>query len=265
MNILDTAVFFGGAEQIGNNDFAKVEVANFTTDVDAVLTAQFGWASRAIAAVGLTLSWDNLRIQQGTFITRGHLELKDKKMAANTIWPTAKANVSFVIQFPNANVFEFDSGGLWSNLVPSSAVKYSFYDTDEGRSGQKLLGTDERLAGIGDFCIRLIAQLSSTSCAARGVMMKYVVLLFPGDAEEVGVGVESTLAGWPGIKIAEGYMPLGPTSNTRWRCPILPFIRPAEPFSEDDVAPSCDKIRAAVAAVMRNAKGHDIVKTRVLL
>jgi hypothetical protein len=38
---------------------------------------------------------------------------------------------------------------------------------------------------------------------------------------------------------------------------VLPFLRPAAPFQEDDMAPSSDRLCAAMASVLRNAKVHD--------
>jgi len=113
MSTLDPAVFFEGPSEIGNNDLAKMEVANFSTDVDQALSEHFGWRGKATAAVGLTLSADNLRVDKGEFITRGDLDLKEKKLAANSIWPDARANISLHITFPSANVFTFENGGLW--------------------------------------------------------------------------------------------------------------------------------------------------------
>ena len=261
MATLDLGLFFGGTDETANNDLAKTEVTNFAVDVDRALVTHFEWPGKATAGIGLTLSSDNLRVCDGIFITRGNMDLKDKKLAANLIWDTAKAGINIVIRFPGAEAFLFDGGGgLWSNFVASSLIKYQYFDTSEGRSGQPLISTDERLEGTGDFCLRMIAQLSSNSCAARGVVIKYAILLFPGAAEDVSENIEARYPGWPGIKVADGNMPLGPTPTSRWRCPILPFLKPATPFSPDDVAPSCDKLRAAISAIMRNCQGHDALK-----
>lgn len=262
MSVLDQSIFFGGAEGLGNNDLGRMEVANFTSDVDEALKTHFQWRGKAIAAVGLSLSPDNLRINSGRFLTRGEMDIKDKKMAANSIWPTANSNISITIQFPSADVFQFDSGGLWSNLVPSSQVPHVFLDTTEGRGGRPLLLSDERLEGTEPgFCIRLVAQLSSFSSAAKGIIMKIAVMLFPASCEDVQELVESQFAGWPGLKIGEVFMPLGPPATEKWRCPVLPFIKPVNTFEAEDVAPTSSKLREAIAAIMRKARLHDSQKT----
>jgi hypothetical protein len=85
MSMLDQAVFFTGPEDISEDDLGKVEVANFTTDVSQALTEHFGWRGKLTSAIGLTLSPDNLRIDKGFFITRGDMELKEKKVAVTGI------------------------------------------------------------------------------------------------------------------------------------------------------------------------------------
>lgn len=262
MSILEKSVFFGGGAGIGDNDLGKMEVANFSSDVDEVLATNFQWRGKALAAVGLTLSPDKLRITNGTFLTRGDLELKDKKMAANSIWGTAKPNINISIVFPSANVFQFDSGGLWSNFVPSSLVPHSFFDSTEGRGGRPLLPTDERLEGTEPgFCIRMVAQISSQSSSVKGVVIKAVILLFPASADDMTGAVESAFAGWPGLKIGEVFIPLGPRPTEMWRCPVLPFIKPPTPFEVDDLVPECGKLRNAIAAIMRKARLHEGLKS----
>lgn len=85
MSVLDRSIFFGGNDSIGDNDLGKLEVSNFNTDVDEALRTHFGWSGKAVAGIGLTLAPDKLRIVNGTFLTRGNLDLKDKKMTANSI------------------------------------------------------------------------------------------------------------------------------------------------------------------------------------
>jgi hypothetical protein len=262
MSVLDKATFFSGEHDIVSDDVGKVEVANFSSDVDDVLIENFGWKRDAIAGVGLSLSPDNLRVQGSTFITRGDLGIKTKKMAVNTIWPRAKANIELHIEFPSASLFKFESGGLWSNYLASTQVEHKFYNKTEGRTGRALLPADDRLANTDSgFCLRMICQISSASSAAKGVIIKGVIMLYPADAETVSEAVESKFPGWPGLKIGEAFFPLGPKPTAPWRCPILPFVKPVSPFKEDDVAPSCDKLREAIGGVMRNARLHDGLKS----
>jgi hypothetical protein len=264
MSVLEASVFFGGADDINGDDLACMEVGNFSTDIDQTLRVHFGWKKKAIGVIGLSLTPDNLRVASGAFITRGSLELKDKKIAANQIWPAARATTNLVITFPEADEFIFDSGGLWSNFLSDNHVTHAFYDATEGRGGQALLGEDKRRQGTHTgFSLRMIAQISSSSSPTRGVMLKYVILLFPTSAEELDDSPESRQAGWPGIKIAEGIMPMGPAPKQPWQCPILPFLKPNTPFAQEDVAPTSEKLRSAVASIMRNAHTADTVKVNI--
>ncbi len=193
-------MFFSGSPDITNNDLGRFEVANYATDVDDCLIEHCRWKRNAVAGVELSLSPDKLRVANGTFITRGDLGIRPKRMAANTIWSGAGANISLHLDFPSANVFQFHSGRLWSNFVPSSQVEYNFYDTTEGRNRRALLNTDERLVNTEPgFCLRMVCQLSNTSSATNGVIIKAFTLLFPSSAETINEAVESKFPGWLGL------------------------------------------------------------------
>jgi hypothetical protein len=58
-------------------------------------------------------------------------------------------------------------------------------------------------------------------------------------------------------------MPLGPAPKKPWQCPILPFLKPNTPFAQEDMAPTSEKLRAAVASIMRNAHTADILKVNL--
>jgi hypothetical protein len=129
-----------------------------------------------------------------------------------------------VLSFPAADEFIFENGGLWSNILPDNNVSHAFYNAAEGRGGQALLGEDERRQGTHTgFSLRMIAQISSLSSPTRGVMLKYVILLFPASAEELDDSPESRHAGWPGLKIAEGTMPMGPLPRNPGSVPSSRF------------------------------------------
>jgi hypothetical protein len=261
MSVLDPG-FFGGASEVDGNDLARVKVANFNTDVEQALHVHYDWKKTAIGVIGLSLSHDHLRVASGTFTTRGSLDLEDKKIAANFIWPTARANVTLVLKFPAADAFTFEeSGGLWSNILSDNEVSHAFFDSGEGRGGQALLDTDERRQGThAGFSLRMLAQISTSSSSSNGVMMNYIILLFPARAEDLKNSPESKFAGWPGLKVAEGTFPLGPAPGQPWQCPVLPFIKPVTAFWEVNVVPTSDKLRDAVASIMYNSFTADMLK-----
>jgi hypothetical protein len=261
MSVLNESVFFAGAEEVTNNDLGKIKVTNFDKDVDEALTKHFGWQGTATAAVGLILSPDNLQVQRGVFITRGDLEQEQKKMPANSIWPAANPNISIHLSFPSANVFQFDSGGLWSNIVPSTQVPHTFYDSSEGRVGKAIISTDVRLKGTeAGFSIRMVAQISKRSNATLGVILQAAIMLFPVNAEDLSNIPESKFPGWPGLKIGEVFLPLNPQPTAKWKCPVLPFLRQTTPFQEGEFVLSSNRLRDAITGVMRNVQVHHSFK-----
>jgi hypothetical protein len=80
MSVLERSVFFGGGENIESGDLSRSEVGNFSSDIDQALRTHYGWRNKAIGVIGLCLTPDNLRISSGTFITRGSLDLKVKRI-----------------------------------------------------------------------------------------------------------------------------------------------------------------------------------------
>ena len=257
---LDRHIHFGGAEDVHPDDLGRAAVRNLTTAIDTVLHNNFRWSGAAIGVVGLTLNQDNTRVANGAFITRGDTDLAEYRQTCDQIWPEGPANVTLAIRVSSLNPFTFSSGGLHSDLIPSERFTHSFYDASQGATNTPILGTPSG-RGIGEFCLRLVFQPSSTSSGRKGVIIKYTVVLYPASADHLSNSPESAFAGWPGFRIADGHFPLGPTPTTKWQCPIVPLLRPGIPFEEEDNAPSGARLRFAVAAVMRKCCQADISRT----
>jgi hypothetical protein len=107
----------------------------------------------------------------------------------------------------------------------------------------------------------MVCQIEGTSNGRKGVILRYHILLFPVNADDLQESPECRYAGWPEVRIAEGTMPFGPKPTEPWRCPCVPFIRPGAPYSEIPSVPSSDRLRAAIAAIMRNSGQPDLVET----
>ena len=136
-------------------------------------------------------------------------------------------------------------------------IQHSVHDNDN----RVVLGDEYRRLGIGDFCARMVCQIDGTSNGRKGVILRYHILLFPVNADDLQESPECRYAGWPGVRIAEGTMPFGPKPTEPWRCPCVPFIRPGAPYSEIPSVPSSDRLRAAIAAIIRNSGQPDLVET----
>jgi hypothetical protein len=149
----------------------------------------------------------------------------------------------------------FDEGGLWSNLVPSSRVTHTFHNS----ANDVVLADQRARLGVSDFCIRMVCQIDGSSNGRKGVLLRFHILLFPAAAGELEDTPETRFPGFPGVLLWDGLVPMGPKPSATWGCPILPFIQPTTPFAELPAAPSSERLRAAVAAVMRKAGQPDIM------
>ena len=254
---LDKNIHFGGADDVSGEDLGRAEVPNFTSGADAALHSNFDWSGKAIGFIGLTLNPENDRVASGVFVTRGETELEEFNSTCDQIWPQGPPNISFGIRVADLNQFTFNGGGLWSDLIPGLKFKHGFFNKT---TKTPILGAADK-AGIGEFCLRLVCQPSSTSSGRRGIMCKFTVLLFPASAAELADTAGSQHAGFPGFKIGDGHFPLGPAATTKWKCPIVPLIRPGTPFEENENAPSSTRLRFAIASIMRKAKQPDIARS----
>ena len=125
-------------------------------------------------------------------------------------------------------------------------------------NGTIVLGDERSRVGIGDFCVRMVCEISGASDGRRGVIISYVILLFPASTGELEDTPESRRPGWPGIALTEGNFPLGPKPSVAWGCPCVPFMRPSTAFAENPTAPSSERLRAAIAAIMRRTGQPDV-------
>jgi hypothetical protein len=197
-------------------------------------------------------------VTTGIFITRGETDLEEYRTTCDQIWPAGPQQISFAIRVTSLNSFTFSSGGLWSDLTPSHKFTHGFFD----HNNAPILGALVE-EGWGQFSLRIVCQVSSTSSGRRGITCKYNILLFPAAEDELSNFPESRFAGFPGLNIAEGHFPLGPAPSARLQCPIVPMIRPSTgtPFVENENAPSSIRLRFAIATVMRKVIQPDMARS----
>ena len=97
----------------------------------------------------------------------------------------------------------------------------------------------------------MVCQISKSSSASKGVILKYQLFLYPGTREEIlGTCEAARLGSWPGLKVAEGEFPMGPVPGTAWQCPLIPLLKAGTSFETLGVAPTSEKMRNAISAVM---------------
>jgi hypothetical protein len=240
---------FSGNGKANPNDLGCTEVINFNTSVDNKLRDNWKWKGKLTGAVGLSLSPDNQKVVYGVFITRGATGIKEQRINCDKIWPNSK-DVFVAINFPSADIFRFESGGLFSNIVPSTRIMHTFH-----RIADNTVVLDDERAGtnITDFSARMICHLSGTSNGRRGIVMLYSIILFPVSATELTENPDSRFGSYPGIKFCEGAFPVLPRPTAHWGCPIVPFIMPGASFVDLPVCPPGQKLREAISSIMRKA------------
>ena len=247
---------FRGSSQVAEEDLARGEVNNIGEDVTNVLTS-FDWEGGPVACILLQLSPDNERIAAGSLITRGR-EDREYTLDASKVWQDATLGVTLTIRLPELDSFTFTDGGLTSDFLPDEDCIHFFHAAREGGTSAPILTANLAQQGIGRFCTSLVCQLAKSSCAARGVILKYTLMLFPASRGELLQMSERVTSGsWPGIRLGEGEMPLLPRPSADWGCPVLPLIRPAISFSVLGRAPGSTALRQAIGAIMRRCGGPE--------
>jgi hypothetical protein len=249
MPVLDKK-FFAGSSDIAVEECVKLEVRNFTSDLEACLK-EFSWKGDTAACVGLMLSADKKKVDSGNFILVGPLQ--DVKEEAVKIWPGCKEGVILRIKCKSATAFPFSRGGLSSDLVSQDRLEHAFFAQNNDGPPTVILEAEYEEYGIGEFCTRVIYGVSKNSSAKEGIVIKYSMLLFPLGKEELAKFEGAKEAAWPGLLATEGECPLMVRATELWGCPIWPLLLTGEDLEMQPHLPGGEELRVAIAGVMANA------------
>jgi hypothetical protein len=253
---------FIGPADIAWDDLRRLEVVNYTGDVDETLR-EFGWTGGPVGCIVLKLSADNASVTSGQFVARGQLARDELKVEANKLWPGAEAGAVLTLQAPNGGAFTFGDGGLCSDFLEHDQLEYCV--TSGGRSPQVILHADYSAKGIGTFSIRLVCHIARASARA-GVTLSYSVLAFPGTPDEIcEVSDLARSPGWPGILLMEGEMALNPYPGAKWRCPVYPMVLTSIPWAEDETRPPSQELLDKIGWIMVTSEPADPIKTHKAL
>ncbi len=126
---LEKSLFTGENEP--PDDLGKYEVTNFNSDVDEILR-KTGWKGKVYGCIGLQLSPDNIRVNNGTFFVRGTLDEKDVKIGCNKVWAEADMSTTITIRIPTSESFTFGAGGLWSDWLPGEETVHYYHSVTDG-------------------------------------------------------------------------------------------------------------------------------------
>jgi hypothetical protein len=164
----------------------------------------------AVACIGLILTPDNRRVQDGILVTRGKLENAEYTMEAKKVWLEAVPGTTITIRLETVDIFQFPDGGLYSDYVCAEDVTHFFHTTKEGWGPKPILTAKLPELGIGSFCLRMICQISKSSSSRTGIWLKYTVAIFPEKKEVLLENEMAKQPGWPGLKIHEARWPSSP-------------------------------------------------------
>jgi hypothetical protein len=244
MPALDKALFEGQYEI--DPYIREKGCQNFTSDAEEILK-QNGWDGKAAGCIGLKLSSDNGKIENGIFLVKGSISDDWIQVSAKKIWADMDNSLALFLRFPQADIFKFSDGGLASDIVAQDEVDHGLFVVSEGRTPTPVLEADYEEWGVGEFSLRMLCVLSKNSSRTNGILVKFTILLFPESKKYLLENHEmAQSAAWPGVRVAEGEFQMLPWPVTKWRCPMNPLIIPGAPFSSTRNMPAADEMRAAI-------------------
>ena len=247
MPTLDDKYFQGGGD-LPPDLAVRLLARGLNEEVIGPLTA-FGWEGQLIAGAVLATSADGTNMECARFLMRGVLCPTPLQIKANLLWRTA-ADVSLNITLPNAEMFSFAGGTLCSDFLDQEQCAYNF-----SKGNALIMPGDWAAHKIEKFCLRIVTHLDKSSNSRVGPHIKLTVLVFPGSAEDTlntHEGAQSV--SWPGFRILEGqaeFFPRPPADT--WGALLIPIVAVHNRAANCSSVPSGDKLRFAVAELMRTA------------
>ncbi len=244
MSEIEKLLFIGNEKNISKEDWEKTVIGNTTSDLTAALR-RCGWDGNGCCSVVLTLDADNSKGAGATFLMRGPTDGKTVAIETSKIWPGASSEATLAIKISDASLFTFSDGSLGSDIVAQERLQHTFYLMKEDRPSTPILEADYSEHGIKQFSLRLTACLSKNSSTKNGVIVKYTILLYPSSMEEMLARYEMAQSpAWPGLRIAEGHVPLLPRPTAAWGCPVVPLTILSGPRDSNTQPPDGEELRS---------------------
>jgi hypothetical protein len=247
---LDRRHFAGGGDI--PSDIATKLTIRSSGERDREILTKLGWEGQLIGYVGLVVSTDGEKVISSRFGLQGQIAATAIDLQAAKLWERVARDVSVSIEVPEAAAFRFAGGTLYSDYVAQEDCKVTFKRGDVTMSSE-----EAEQIGAGQLCLRLFAYLDKSSNArgGPGPHLKVMVLVYPMNVEELEeLSVLTQGPGWPGVKLVEGKAELFPKAQTgTWGAPMFPLILAGQRAASSEKVPSGDRLRYAMAALMRTA------------
>ena len=251
---LDDELFLGGGAA---RPPTSVHLLDFGPDLDRFLAAH-GHAGDPVAAIGLTLSGDGRQVTTSQLVIRGLSQPRQVSFPANRFWVDVDERITLSVNLPQLQETAFAHGTLSSRFMADTEVSHTFSDGDDN----VIAPADRAKFKLGPFSLRAICHIDKGSNARDGVWLRVYHVLYPTTAATLAENAPDAHADprWPGFRLADTRVPLGPRSTQPWGCPILPGVLDGPGSAEHSAAfPSI--LRAAIAAIMSTAGVPDGCKS----
>jgi hypothetical protein len=247
---LDKQFFAGGGDI--PSDIAKKLTIRANSDRDRDILTSLGWEGQLIGYIGVVLSADGKSVSGARFGMQGKLTNGPVVLQAAKLWERVSRDVTVAVEVPEAAAFRFAGGTLFSDYMAQEDCKVSYK-----KGGEAIASEEVERHGIGQLCVRLFVYLDKSSNArgGPGPHFKAMLLVFPMGVEELEeLTILAQAPGWPGVKLAECKAEMFPKAQAgTWGAPMWPLLLAGQRAETSDEAPSGDRVRFAMAALMRSA------------
>ena len=244
---------FRGSTPLDEDDFAALSVDGFGSPASSLL-ASINWSGEIVAVSGLRLSPDNSQVLSSSVFLLGSL-FSQKRVNITKAWGF-NSNTYLSLTIPNANIFPFPNGQLYSDYVDSSACSLSF-----SQNGSEVSLVSLASRGYNGFSLRAhLAPISPT-------YTKLWITLFPLSKEDLlSSHPLASNPCFPGLKILEGDIPFtplssGPPLEKAWGFPFAPAILLGSELTNSSTLPSNASLIAALSATLRRPFRPEIYTT----
>ena len=213
-------------------------------DFDTVLLSAVNWNKKTLGCLSVTLSPDNLRVEEARFNLLGSL-WDNKTFHAASFWTTVNPT-QLTISLPDLSMFVFPPGSLCSNYLSSGDIKFNF-----SQNGQLIPPNLYQATNLSAFCLRLFVYPTSDSYA------KVIILIYPFPLTVLASNPLYLDHSFPGLKLADYEFSLAPPSllspiNDTWGFPLAPAIFPGKDWDLDSGIPSGLRLRIALSQLLRS-------------
>ncbi len=234
-----TMALFAAESAVDTSDWKKLSVPGLGPRQVGEFLEGFGWDGSAAASVGLKMAADNLSVAAARLSVVGTWSTAPTLLQAQKLWSRAPANIWLEVDLRDMGAFRFGDGEMVSKYIPDIAIKHKFIIQGEDDQKKELSDEEVSAAGITPFTVRAACGLSSACSAKNGIWLNCIVLVYPATEEELKeLSAASKSPAWPGMKLAEGDIPMLPQAGRgkpalngkEWGCPVTPAVVPGAPW-----------------------------------